>query len=600
MKILFLTSAHNSMSQRAYVELVERNHDVSIELALSAEVMLEAAEMFQPDLIVAPMLKKAIPDAVWRRWPCLIIHPGIMGDRGPSSLDWAILNNEAEWGVTLLQANAEMDAGDIWATATFPMRQASKSSLYKNEVIEAAMRALLLAVERFGKGDYRPEPLDYSRPDVRGRLLPTMKQEHRAVDWSAPTAEVARRIRSGDGSPGVLHTLLGEPFFLFGAHEEDALRGEPGQILAQRDGAICVATGDGALWITHLKRKVDKDAATPAIKLPAAVALAGRIDNVPEVPLAPEARPAGRTWQEIRYVEEGAVGHLHFDFYNGAMSTAQCERLRAAIVYAKARPTTVLVLWGGEDYFSNGIDLNAIQAAQSPADESWANINAINDVVLEIAQTEGQMVIAALQGNAGAGGVVLPLAADVVYGRAGIVLNPHYKGMGGLYGSEYWTYLLPKRVGGQAARSLTEGLQPLGAREARRIGLLDDAFGANLPSFRAEVCARAAQLAARPDLRQMLALKRRKRAVDEARKPMAAYRAEELAHMWQNFYGPDESYHRARERFVWKVAATETPAHIARHRGEPAAAGVAPTPIAPTPKAPAHRAAQSEQMQPLG
>jgi putative two-component system hydrogenase maturation factor HypX/HoxX len=34
-----------------------------------------------------------------------------------------------------------------------------------------------------------------------------------------------------------------------------------------------------------------------------------------------------------------------------------------------------------------------------------------------------------------------------VWARRGVVLNPHYKNMGNLYGSEYWSYLLPRRVG---------------------------------------------------------------------------------------------------------------------------------------------------------
>ena len=49
-------------------------------------------------------------------------------------------------------------------------------------------------------------------------------------------------------------------------------------------------------------------------------------------------------------------------------------------------------------------------------------------------------------GNAGAGGVFLSLAADEVWMRDGVILNPHYKDMGNLYGSEYWTYLLPARA----------------------------------------------------------------------------------------------------------------------------------------------------------
>lgn len=106
------------------------------------------------------MLKTAIPEQVWRRHVCLIVHPGIKGDRGPSSLEWAMLMNAAaEWGVTVLQAEAEMDAGPIWAAETFPMprQPMTKSSLYRSVVTEAAVRAVLWRLSRvWRRGASRP------------------------------------------------------------------------------------------------------------------------------------------------------------------------------------------------------------------------------------------------------------------------------------------------------------------------------------------------------------------------------------------------------------------------------------------------------------
>ena len=102
---------------------------------------------------------------------------------------------------------------------------------------------------------------------------------------------------------------------------------------------------------------------------------------------------------------------------------------------------------GGRDFFSNGIHLNVIEAADDPGAESWRNLHAIDDVVREIVETDSHLVVSALAGDAAAGGVPLALAADHVVAREDVVLNPHYRHMGGLYGSEYWTYLLPRRVG---------------------------------------------------------------------------------------------------------------------------------------------------------
>ena len=157
MKILFLTHSFNSLAQRLYVELTRRGHEVSIEFDINDNVAIEAVALFKPDLVVAPFLKRAIPEAVWRENICLVVHPGIVGDRGPSALDWAIMNGEAEWGVTVLQANAAMDGGDIWAARSFPMRAARKSSLYRNEVTEAATAAVLEAVEKYRAGRFRAD-----------------------------------------------------------------------------------------------------------------------------------------------------------------------------------------------------------------------------------------------------------------------------------------------------------------------------------------------------------------------------------------------------------------------------------------------------------
>ena len=103
------------------------------------------------------------------------------------------------------------------------------------------------------------------------------------------------------------------------------------------------------------------------------------------------------------------------------------------------QPTSVIVLMGGRDYWSNGIHLHSIEAAESPADESLANINAIDDLAAAIIGNERQLSIAALQGNCGAGGCFLARAADLLWARAGVLLNPHYRNMGNLYGCLLYT-----------------------------------------------------------------------------------------------------------------------------------------------------------------
>jgi putative two-component system hydrogenase maturation factor HypX/HoxX len=207
MRILLISSSYNGLCQRAHVGLDDLGHDISIALALTAEDVRKAVALFQPDLMICPFLKERIPEDVYKHHHCIILHPGIKGDRGPSSLDWAIINGETEWGVTALQAVEEMDAGDIWASKNFPMRLASKASLYRREVTQAAIECMLKTVRRIETHDCTPDPLDYSKPEVRGQLRPSMKQKDRAINWSTDKVEtIVRKINAADSAPGVLET----------------------------------------------------------------------------------------------------------------------------------------------------------------------------------------------------------------------------------------------------------------------------------------------------------------------------------------------------------------------------------------------------------
>jgi len=179
MKILFLTTAFNGMAQRAWIELDRLNHAVKVQIASSSAAMEVAVADFQPELIIAPFLKKKIPESIWKNHTCLIIHPGIKGDRGASSLDWAILKEEKEWGVTILQAAEKMDAGAIWASTTFPMRTGTKACLYRHEVTQAAIKGLLSAVENFQDPTFQPEPLDYANSTIKG----TWNRSTQAIDF---------------------------------------------------------------------------------------------------------------------------------------------------------------------------------------------------------------------------------------------------------------------------------------------------------------------------------------------------------------------------------------------------------------------------------
>lgn len=577
MKILLISTAFSGLTQRFYTELNDAGYDVSVELHLGNEAQLfEGVQLFRPDLILCPFLTRRLPASIYQHYKCLIVHPGIKGDRGPSSLDWAIQQDQKEWGVTLLEAAEDMDTGAIWASKTFPLRASTKSSVFNREVTQAAVDCLWEALTYFDAPDFKPEQLDYQRSDVKGQLRPMMKQADRALGWKHhKTDEILKRIHAADGCPGVLDEIFGQAFYLFNAQRANGLSGKPGDIIAIANHAICRATVDGAVWIGHLKPKLTDGV---GIKLPAEMALKDYwpkpLTGLPSLLSKPiknisiDYSLAGKQLlcQEVWFELSDAAAYIHFSFHNGAMSTEQCRLLLSVYQHVASLNIKVIVLMGDEDVWSNGIHLNHIEAAQSPADESWQNIQAMDDLIYQIITTMDKLTVAAISGNAGAGGAILAIASDKIFVRDGVLFNPHYKNMGGLYGSEYWTYLLPKRVGLALATQLTEERLPISAKNAWRMGLVDKVLDKQHAIFTTQIKHLVTSyLTEHSALATLLSEKAQTRCADEANKPLAAYRKFELTQMYTNFYG-NNAYQEARQRFVYKQTLNDTPSNLAKHR----------------------------------
>ena len=67
-------------------ELKALGHRLFVEFDINNEVTEQALSLIDPDIIIAPFLQRAIPESIWSRHTCIIVHPGIPGDRGPSAL----------------------------------------------------------------------------------------------------------------------------------------------------------------------------------------------------------------------------------------------------------------------------------------------------------------------------------------------------------------------------------------------------------------------------------------------------------------------------------------------------------------------------------
>jgi enoyl-CoA hydratase/carnithine racemase/methionyl-tRNA formyltransferase len=645
MRILFLCTAHNSLSQQLYLRLCQ-THTVTVEYALSDRVMVEAASLVQPDIIICPFLTSAVPSEVFNNYLTLIIHPGPPGDAGPSALDWVLMGDDgtvsdsaellksqswnqtgrSHWGVTVLQAVAEMDAGPVWAFEQFKINinepGTTKATLYRDRVTQAAITATLAALNRISSAaNEYPHPNIAAAltrhsllqtPDVRGisvhlqpspmyKILsvtqkkpflggathcrPLLRAADRNFDIQTESAKaISRKIRSSDSQPGCLTNLFGSVnIYVYGgiveAGRNASCKSEPGEIIGCRNGAVCVATCDGlGIWITHIRRVKRKVDSTLWPKVPAVTGLLelGLVsqsildDSTSLRTLAGWAKASYSTYQDIWIDFASATGKqrvafVYFEFYNGAMSTSQCSRLIEALQsVASIESLKAVVLMGGDSYFSNGIALNVIEASRDPSAESWRNINRIDDVVHMLLEVFPKRNVMTIAAMRGncAAGGVALATACDVVIASSESVLNPAYRALGLYGSEYHSLSYTGRCGPEIARRILREMLPISAHQAKEIGLVDHV----LPGSRSSLDTRVR------DFVELLTCtpykpSNWKSRVDVSPSGLATARAHELSEMAKDFWSArSERYISRRRDFVRKVKPTKTPLRFATHR----------------------------------
>ncbi len=525
MNIVLLCSSFNSLTQAIYTKLKDKSYNPKVLYAIDVEKI----PSLKPDIILCPFLKSYLPANIYKNYPTYILHPGPIGDRGASSLEYAL--EKKEWGIVWLRANEELDAGDIYAEVEFKVRDTYKASLYRQEVVQSALKGLDKLLE------YK------SKKQILNPLHQPFGQEMRKIDWQKNTTkQIIKIIHQADSQPGVLDEILGVKCYLFGIWREDKFRGKSKEILAKRDGAICLGTIDGAVWITHLKEPNQ-------FKLPATYVLKDRLSGIKEDRLPLLFNKTYETFYETSVEFRDDVAYLCFNFHNGALSSAQCIRLKYAVDYLKEK-CKVLVLVGGMDFFSNGIHLNILEDSQKQGEDGWANINAMNDLIKSILFADEIVTVASLARNAGAGGVFMALACDYVVSKEGVVLNPHYETLG-LTGSEYHTFTLPKRVGKDKANELLKSCMPISVYEAKKIGMIDEVFSHKDYYEKLHEFAK--------NFYDNNFIQNKQEFLEENRERIESLKEKELEVMHPEFWNKKSSFHKLRKEFVYKICPTTTP-----------------------------------------
>lgn len=216
---------------------------------------IEQVRALAPDLIVLASYGKILPQSLLEIAPLgnWNLHASLLPKyRGASPIQYAILNGEAETGVTLMEMVREMDAGDIYLQAVEPILPDDDYGSLEARLAQCAAELLIEGLQRLQAGTLTRTPQNHAE----ATYAPLITKEDCHIRWDESAVRCRNRIRAFSPKPGAYAFWRGKMLKIWRAEVALTLtveEGCEGTILSADPNNFLVACGEGALRLLEVQ-----------------------------------------------------------------------------------------------------------------------------------------------------------------------------------------------------------------------------------------------------------------------------------------------------------------------------------------------------------
>lgn len=197
---------------------------------------------------------RMLPEAVWDMPPIgtFNLHGSLLPQyRGAAPINWAIINGEAETGVTTFFLKHEIDTGAIIFQEKESISHEDNVGTVYIRLMEKGAKLVLKTAQAIATGDYPSTP-QIVPEDLK--FAPKIFRETCEIDWSKTSSEVRNHIRGLSPYPSAWTTFQGKNLKVFAAElVDDHLKSEIGDIQSDWKTYLHVRTGAGVLSLTDVQ-----------------------------------------------------------------------------------------------------------------------------------------------------------------------------------------------------------------------------------------------------------------------------------------------------------------------------------------------------------
>lgn len=212
---------------------------------------MQALRDLEPDLSVVVAYGHILPQEVIDvpAQGTVNIHASLLPKlRGAAPIEAAIAAGETTTGVTIMRMVKALDAGAIVHVLETDILADETGGELRLRLAELGATALIEALALLALGAATERPQDDAQATYAGKI----DRESAHVDWTAPAAVVARRMRAYDPKPGAWSAVNGTEVRLFGARAITDRSGPPGTVLETDEMGMIIACGTGGVAIKEV------------------------------------------------------------------------------------------------------------------------------------------------------------------------------------------------------------------------------------------------------------------------------------------------------------------------------------------------------------
>ena len=207
-----------------------------------------------PDLILTLAYGQIVPQAVLDipQYGCLNLHGSLLPKyRGAAPIQYALINNDAFTGMSLMEMNAGMDEGKVYAKNIIDISEDDNCTSLFTKMGEAAFELVNDCLDDYLNGKLPGEEQDPALVSY----CPTIKKEEEKLNLDDSIERIYGYIRALSDEPGAYLLLEDETFKIYRAkilsHE---VKGQVGELIQIDKNGVFLQCKDGILSLLEIQR----------------------------------------------------------------------------------------------------------------------------------------------------------------------------------------------------------------------------------------------------------------------------------------------------------------------------------------------------------